>query len=268
MLTAAEEIQSHAVPGNLKRGPAGTNSDARVRLYMLGPAWIEWQDEAVSVCRRQARGLLYRLAAHPQPVPREELCFTFWPDTPEATAHRHLSHVLCHLRQCLPIPSLVRAANELVELDPDRVWCDARAFRASCEQPELQDAAGLQQALELYRGRFLAGFSLPGKAEFESWVLRQRHAFERLYLDALSALITVEANRQDFAKAIRYGRQYLAVDELAEGVHRQLMVLYTMTGNRPAALQQYRYCAAALQRRLEVEPLPETRAVYQAILQS
>ncbi len=268
MLASVQKGRPRAAAGNDEPGSQAIDKEARLQIYLIGPSWIQWQDEAVTVCRRQARGLLYRLAAHPQPVPREELCFTFWSDTAEATAHRHLSHVLCHLRECLPIPNLLRAANELVELDSNRVWCDARAFHGGCEQPETQDAAALQQALELYRGRFLAGFSLPGKPEFEHWVARQRNAFERVYLDALAVLMTVEANRQDFAKAIRYGRQYLAVDELAEGVHRQLMVLYSMTGNRPAALQQYRDCASALERRLRVEPLPETRAVYQAILQS
>ncbi len=61
---------------------------------------------------------------------------------------------------------------------------------------------------------------------------------------------------------------YLQVDEMAEDIHRELMVLHVMSGDRPAAIQQYKRCAAILQRELGVEPLPETRAIYKAILQN
>jgi DNA-binding SARP family transcriptional activator len=238
------------------------------RIFMLGPAWIEWGGEPLTVCRRQARALLYRLAAHPQPVPREELCFAFWPDTSETVAHRHLSHVLCHLRECLPMPDLVRCSNEMVELDPGKVWSDVRVFRAVCAMSDAQSLDTMEQVLELYRGPFLSGFSLADAPEFELWVTQQRRIFERIYLDALAVLIAAEANQSEFARAIRHARQYLRIDELAESVHRQLMVLYATMGDRPAALQQYQDCAATLERRLGVKPLPETRAVYQAILQS
>ncbi len=243
------------------------------RVYMLGPAWIEYRGEPLTILRRQARGLIYRLAARLQPVSREELCFAFWPDMPERTAHRHLSHVLCHLRESLPMPDLVRSHNELVELDPRRAWSDACAFAAACALPAApgRDPGLLEQALDYYRGSFLSGFSLPGAGEFEVWMTGQRAAFERLYLDTLTVLIACEADRSgggDKARAVRFARQYLRVDNLAEGVHRQLMALYVSMGDRRAALQQYQECAAALERKLGVKPLPETRAVYEAILQT
>ncbi len=241
------------------------------RVYILGPAWIEWGGEPLTILRRQARGLVYRLAAHMQPVSREELCFAFWPDMPERTAHRHLSHVLCHLRECLPMPTLVRSHNELVELDPRQAWSDTCAFEAACALPDSGDLTALEHGLDHYRGPFLSGFSLPDAPEFESWMAQQRSAFQRLYLDGLAMLISAEADRTDAggkARAVRFARQYLKVDNLAEGVHRQLMALYAAMGDRRAALQQYQECAAALERRLGVKPLPETRAVYEAILQT
>jgi DNA-binding SARP family transcriptional activator len=58
------------------------------------------------------------------------------------------------------------------------------------------------------------------------------------------------------------------VDELAEDVHRQLMILHVLAGDRPAAIQQYKRCATVLQRELGVDPLPETKAVYEAMLKA
>jgi len=238
------------------------------RVYMLGPAWIEWDGEPLSVKRRQARALLYCLAEKLQPVPREQLCFGFWPDADEAVGRRHFSHLLSHLRDELPIPEMLAATNEMVGLDPRAVWSDAAAFAAACTAPDMQQPQTLPAALPLYRGPFLAGFSLPDSPEYEAWVRQQRAAYQRMYLDALATLMRFESERANYTLAVRYGREYLTVDRLAEGVHRQLMVLHAMQGDRPAALQQYRDCAAALQRELGVAPLPETSAVYQAIMQN
>src|SRR5262249_55246591 len=58
----------------------------------------------------------------------------------------------------------------------------------------------------------------------------------------------------------------LAVDELAEEIHRRLIQLYAFGGDRGAALRQFERCSDALERELGLSPLPETRAVYEAAL--
>ncbi len=239
-----------------------------LKVYLLGPAWVVWQGKPLVICRRQARALLYRLAAQLQPVPRAELCLAFWPEAPEAIVHRNLSGLLVHLRQALPAPDLLVGSNDLIGLDVERVWCDAAEFRATCGQLRTRVPAILEGALVIYRGRFLAGFSLPEAPEFEAWVARQRNELEHIYLDALAVLVDAEANRADYAQAILYAREYLKVATVAEAMHRQLMVLYARMGDRPAALRQYRDCAAVLERELNVAPLPATQAVYRAIMQN
>lgn len=236
-----------------------------LRVYLLGPAFVEWRGQRLEVSRRQARALLYRLATQVEPTPREELCFTFWPDVPEAESKRRLSHLITQLRQSLPLPGVVRAHSELIDLDETLIWSDAVAFANACEAlaPE---ARAPQPALELYRGPLLSGFTLAGCPEFNEWVGRQRVYFQRLYLDALTAIINCEAGRANYNKAILYARRYLRVNELAEDVHRQLMMLHMLSGDRPAALQQYQRCVTVLSHELGIEPLPETRAVYTAIM--
>lgn len=232
---------------------------------MLGPAFVEWQGQRLPVARRQARALLYRLAAQVEPVPREELSFILWADEPEADGHRHLSHLLSQLRQSLPLPAVVRAKNELVDLDRHLIWSDSAFFGAACAR-DGEDVRLLKQALELYRGPFMYGFSLPACPEFGNWVAAQRTHYERLYLDALTSVIDLEARQANYHRAIFYARRYLRVNELAEDVHRQLMTLHLMSGDRPGALQQYERCVYVLKHELGIEPLPETRAVYRAIM--
>jgi DNA-binding SARP family transcriptional activator len=241
---------------------------AALRVFLLGPAWAESCDGPLLIRRRQARALLYCLASKLQPVPREEICFGFWADKPEGAASRYLSHLLSHLRTALGTPDLIRNNNDTLDLDPSRVWSDAVAFRAECNLPDARNIVALERAVELYRGPFLSGFSLPAAAEFELWVTEQRSLHERIYLDALAALIEAETTLGDYSKAILYARRYLRIDDLAEDIHRKLMVLHVMSGDRPAALQQYDRCACTLQRELGVQPLPETRAIHNAIRQN
>lgn len=243
-----------------------TNSSPCLRVFLLGAAFVEWRDQPLPIARRQARCLLYRLAAQLRPVPREELAFTFWPDQPDAAAHRHLSHLISHLRQTLPLPSIVRVANDLVDLNPELVWSDVAEFWSACTAQDLAHTRLMQQALELYRGPFMSGCSLAACTEFGAWVTSQRDRYQRLYLDTLALLIGMAADQAEYTRAIFYARRYLQVDELAEDVQRRLMMLHLLAGDRPAAMQQYQRCASALKQELGVEPLPETRAVYQAIL--
>jgi DNA-binding SARP family transcriptional activator len=239
--------------------PAGPTSST-LQIYLLGSPAVAWAGQPLAVPRRQARALLYRLAACLQPGPREHLCFLFWPDTPEAIAHRHLTCLLTHLRRALPSPELLLVADDSIGLDPLRAWSDVVEFARLCAN------LTLQQAVSLYRGPFLAGFSLPECPEFEAWSLQERYAQECLYLEALDALVEERAAQGAYAEAIAYARRYLASDELAEKVHRHLIELYAATGDRGAALRQYERCVTVLERELGVSPLPETQAAYQAVL--
>ncbi len=245
-----------------------TGDAARVlRIRLLGPPKVVWADRSLPLPRRQVRALLYRLAAGRQPVPREELCYLLWPDTPDTTARRNLRGLLTHLRRALPAPDLLMTSEDVVGLDPDRTWSDTVLFERLCTGPELPtQAETLQQAVDLYRGPFLAGFSLPTCPEFEMWATAERQIWERLYLEALAGLIEEQSARGNCAEAIDFARRYLATDDLAEDIHRRLIELYAASGDRGAALRQFEECLTVLERELGVDPLPETQAAYRAVL--
>ena len=234
-----------------------------LRVQLFGPPSTEWVDRPLAISRRQVRALLYHLVAGQDPVPRERLCFLFWPDRPEAAARRMLTGLLSHLQRTLPVPGVLLAEDDRVCLDPDRIWSDTAAFEQLSAQP-----GTLRQATDLYRGPFLDGFSLSNSPEFEIWAAVERQAWEQRYLEALAALIEFHADREDYAAAIACVRDYLATDELAEDMHRRLIEFHAATGDRGSALHQYEHLVAILERELGVGPLPETEAVYRAILET
>ncbi|HEY66429.1 MAG TPA: AAA family ATPase [Caldilineae bacterium] len=253
------------------RPAASNHGEAPVEqlcIYMLGPPHVTWEGHPLPIPRRQARALLYRLATHLDPLSREQLGLLLWPNVPEITTRTNLSRLLNHLRRALPDPGLLLTQEGQIGLDPTRVWSDTRAWTEALRAPPSSIPADtLQRIVALYRGSFLEGFSLPHCPEFDQWLIYERGRWERQYLEALAALVEMEIHQGAYEAAIAHALRYLEIDELAEDVHRQLIELYNIVGNRSAALRQFERCVAVLERELGVSPLPETRAAYQAALE-
>jgi hypothetical protein len=66
---------------------------------------------------------------------------------------------------------------------------------------------------------------------------------------------------------VRYAQLMLQYDPLQEVAHRTLMTAYCAMGDRSAAIRQYQQCVQVLDDELGVEPLEETRHLYDEILQ-
>ncbi|HMP42199.1 MAG TPA: AAA family ATPase, partial [Roseiflexaceae bacterium] len=231
-----------------------------MRIHLLGSCQVLRHDQPLVVRRRRVRALLYRLAAQPDPVPRSILAFLFWPDEPDVVARRQLTRLLSSLRAELPDPQCLLVDEDMVMLDPARVQVDTRQFLGYAAQTE---TTALMAAAALYHGPFMAGFSLAEAPEYEAWQADTAQQMQETYLALLEQLTERMAAAGDPAAAIRYAQQSLAIDELAEPMHRRLIALYIAAGDRVAAQRQLDTCSLILERELGVGPLPETRAALQ-----
>ena len=140
----------------------------------------------------KGRALLAYLALENEmPQRRETLSGLLWPEQPEATARRCLSQALYNLRGALGQPRQTGSlasdgqadghlliAPQSVQLNTaSSYWLDVEAFtRGLAEVAQHPHAAlescpacveRLQQAVQLYRGDFLAGFLLRGAEAFD-----------------------------------------------------------------------------------------------------
>jgi DNA-binding SARP family transcriptional activator len=247
---------------------SGSAADGEtLQLALLGPPIVTWGGAALKIGRRQVRALLFRLAAVGRPVAREQLSFLFWPDVPELAARRSLTTLLGHLQRALPPAIPLVFDSDSAALDMRNVAVDTLAFdRILTGESSRPRAGSLAQAASLHRGPFLDGFSLPGCPEFEAWVTLERQVWERRRLAALAALLEAHAEAGDYGAAISTGLVYLRADEFAEAIHRRLIELHCLIGDRPAALRQYKWCAGVLAAELGVKPSPETEAAYRRAL--
>ena len=220
-----------------------------LRVHLLGPPSLDWPGFPLALPRRQARALLFYLAAVPQPVSRDHLCLLFWPDVTETTARCNLSRLVSILHSALPDPALLITSDDQIGLARQRIWSDTQAFEhlwAAWKSDGLPSC--LRQAVALSRGPFLDGFSLPDSPEYETWITTERQRCERMALQALAALVEDEASKGEYASAITHAQHYLEIDDLNEEIHRRLIELYALVGDRAAAGRQYEHLVAVLER--------------------
>jgi DNA-binding SARP family transcriptional activator len=130
----------------------------------------------------KARALLAYLAveaAHPHPRPH--LAGLLWPEQPDALGLRNLSQTLIRLRAVLDAPPAGRPWLHITR--PTIQWNTAGDYQLDVATfmhlGSSTAAADLEQAAALYRGEFLAGFSLRDCATFDAWLLLRREQLQQ-----------------------------------------------------------------------------------------
>ena len=140
-----------------------------------------------------------------------------------------------------------------------RLQVDVDLFRTLRARGDLEGAAAS------FRGELLEGFAVRDAPDFEDWVRAEAEALTRELAGVLADLTAAAETAGDAAAALRHARRWLDLDPLHEPAHRALIRLHARTGDRAAALTQYRECVRTLSRELGVPPLAETTALYEAI---
>lgn len=248
---------------------------SRLALTLFGPPRIERDGSPVNTDTRKAIALIAYLAVTQQPHSRDTLAALLWPEYDQPHARATLRRTLSALHKALA-GTWLRIDRETLSLDQQEgFWLDIEEFKkqlAACRahhaQPDLTCATCLcflEDAATLYRDDFMAGFSLADSAPFDDWQFYQADSLRRELAGVLEQLVQRYNARGDFSRAIAHARRLLALDRLHEPAHRFLMQLYAWSGQRAAALQQYRECVKLLNEELGVRPLEATTQLYTLI---
>ena len=232
-----------------------------LRLALLGAPVAELDGSELAVDTRKATALLAYLAVEGGAQRRGTLAGLLWPEYDEERARAALRRTLSTLRHALA-GGFVRVTRDVVELEPEQVELDIARFRELAASSSVDEQ---EEAVRLHRGLFMAGFGLRDSASFDDWQSLQSGRLTRELGAVLDALAAGLARRGDLDRAIEHARRRLALDALHEPAHHQLMELYTRSGERGAALSQYRECVRVLHRELGVSPLDSTTELYRAI---
>jgi two-component SAPR family response regulator len=168
------------------------------------------------------------------------------------------------------IEDLITLAEGRLSLDATRCWVDVWAFEETvaridqlahdamgCDGAEMADLVA--ELLRLYRGHFLEN-----EAQ-DAWAAAARDRLKAKFIRAVTtAGLQLEEQGQWDQCAALYGRA-LELDNLAEGLHRRLMITYRELGEPAEALKVYRRCRDMLSIVLGVAPGPETEAIRASV---
>lgn len=201
----------------------------------------------------------YLLTNADKPLPRERLTDLLWGDRSEQQARHSLNQALLAIRKlgASAERAVLTSDSQHVILHSEIVSSDLASFWALvADDPE--------QAISVYSGPFLEGFTVSGPA-VEQWLRGTRDELHEMACDALHR-VAEDAERQGKTEdALLFTRRLLSLDPVREDAHQRLIRLLHQSGDRIGALRQYEVCADALRDELDVAPNAETKALIEAI---
>lgn len=246
-------------------------------IKLLGPGRAYFNGKVITGFPGQQHCLLfyYLLVNRNISYTREQIATVFWGDESSSVARKNLRNALWRLKQAFrsvdaSLDDLVSVREDyIVFLDTDSYQLDIDQFEAAARLclhesgSELSDndMRLLENAVELYVGDLLDGI-------YEDWCLYERERLRLTYLNILNKLMEHHSFKGNYDRGLGYGRRILLLDPTHERVHKQIMLIHWMAGNRESALMQYRSCCNILQIELGLRPTQETQQLYETILHS
>ena len=222
---------------------------------------------------RQGRLAFVRLVTdRDQPVAKENLADTLWPDRLPATWEPALRGIVSKVRAFLASAGLDPESVSAVfgcyqlQLPPGTSVDVAQAIRAVSDAERAMAGGDVREAAALAAQAqdVLARPVLP--AESGEWLERLRAELGAARLRALDVLAGAELALGRAADALRTAETAVALEPFRESAHRLVMAAHEAAGSRGEALRAYERCRRLLAEELGVRPAPETDAAYLALL--
>ena len=193
---------------------------------------------------------------------------------PDVNARANLRKILADLRRT--VGEHVEITRQTIAFDCGAPhWLDVDVFltklqgvRTDIDTAMLNDyeVRLLNEAVEVYAGDYLEGFYVHDAPDFEEWVIVQRERLRQLAVTALHGLARHHTARGTYTAGIDCTSRLLAFEPWHEEFHQGMMLLLALSGQRAAAVRQYKICRQVLAKEMGAEPTAETTQLYQRIL--
>ena len=212
--------------------------------------------------------LLWYLVFHAgQVIRREYVAERFWQDSSEARQRSALNSAIWRIGKKLPDhPGLKLHSTDttLSMTIEESIPVDARDLRARVNAATggapmtTECAEQLAVALADSDATFMDGLD-------SDWTLTEREHISNIRIRGMIALMHWHGDNRNYEEALQIGRRLLSEDPFRETVQIDMMWLYVLNGQRAQALRQYNAFTAMLREELAIEPMLETRALYEHI---
>jgi len=264
--------------GSLARGTQPNPLLPGIRVYLAGrvaiesrTGWIRTEDFPSQQARLAFASLVLERG---RPLARNELADILWPRELPRAADSALNALISKLRSLLTrlgpgwTEVLIGARGTYELRPPEPLWIDLEAAAEAVHEAEA--AVRLGQVPRAYGPSAVAHHIarrpfFPG--EGGRWVETWRDRLREIRLRALEVRGAVYLANAEPALALQNGYEMLTIQPFREAGHRLVMRAQAAMGNTAEALLAYEACRRLIADELGVDPSPQTKAVYEAVLQ-
>jgi DNA-binding SARP family transcriptional activator/tetratricopeptide (TPR) repeat protein len=272
VVSSPDKLSVSGVPRGARGDRCGDAGDRDTGLGFRGDCDADTPPQSARtelyLSAQKAQALLYYLAAQPgRAFPRAHLITLLWEESPEREGRNSLSTVLTRLRQALPVFPIATTGDTLMWQPTADMSVDLVTFQALTASPTGQPTiADLERAAALWRGGFLDGFGVRDSDGYEAWLRTEREQWQGRWLSVVGRLVDAHQQSGAWAQMLAHAQWALATDPLHERFHRAVMTAHALSGDRAAALAQYRTLSELLMEELGAEPDRETTALHESIV--
>jgi DNA-binding SARP family transcriptional activator len=240
----------------------------------LRPFAVEIGNKPVVLCsNRNGQAILRYLVAQPNhSATTDTLMDILWPEDEADVSSRKLQVTMSILRRSLN-NSHERAPNDgyilykqhayqlnpsiLLHIDVD----DFLALYHAGNRADGESAIGYyERACHIYSRPFLV------EDIYADWSFIRREQLRQIHIDMCTALAEHYLAAHTYSKAAHWATVIIEENRCDEVAYRLLMKAYALDGRRGDALRQFQHCQEVMRAELGMQPVSETKALYQAIV--
>ncbi|MCF6277580.1 MAG: tetratricopeptide repeat protein [Anaerolineales bacterium] len=243
-------------------------SKPRITILALGRAQVKINGKVIPLSTwktQSVRELFFYFLNTPQAVSKEQIGLVFWPEIAPAKLKMRFKNNLYRLRRAIGSETItfdndLYAFNRQLDYDYDVDIFDNHIQYAETASNEQERITHYQAAVDLVRGPYLSDFHT-------IWVWPERERLNQAYISALLNLAELYFNTNSLEKAKCICLRALKYDSCLENIHRLLMNIFSLLGDRAAIVRQYQLCRETLKEELGIEPSEETETLYLKLAQ-
>lgn len=237
----------------------------QLRINCFGAPIILHGDEFIESLTGKAQALFIYLVVTGRSHARDILANLLWGEQNNQQARNNLRYLLPELRKVLGDYLLINA--QTISFNSQLpYWLDVEIFRTTlAAMPERFDSQEVQQALNLYQGPFLAGFTVRTAPVFDEWVAQQRTEYQLFAVQGFYQLAEYYWSQAAINAGLTATQRLLQIEPHHEAGFRLHMRLLVQSGQSHLALEQYQQLQQLLQEKFQLPPEAETRQLYEQI---
>lgn len=206
---------------------------------------------------------LFLLTNRHNKIERDIVLETFWPEMKLKKAANNLTSYLYYLRQLF--------GKEVIYFITGHCWLDKSVFHCDVDQFEgllssgfqklkegrkEEAAAKISEALDLYRGSYLAEYS------YEEWIVVERKRLQNLYTKALVKLADILCDQGLYEQAAEQLEKMPLIEEYDDEILFRIINSYRLAGKINKAKTRFEYYQAKLKEELNIEPDPKIKNLF------